>query len=151
MIAIIATFVVCAVATAPLTSASTVAADASDNNLYKLSYYGEIEGEVVVDKPVAVSAGKEVTVYPLAEVDGYTFVGWEYDGVVYKVGERFTMPECDVTLNAKWESTTLATESGVAMGDTTMIMIVITALFAIGAIVCTVIIQRMRVNALKSI
>ena len=34
--------------------------------------------------------------------DGYTFIGWLYNGVTCKVGDPFTMPAVDVVLFAKW-------------------------------------------------
>lgn len=34
---------------------------------------------------------------------GYSFIGWEYDGKIYQPGDKLTMPENDITLVAQWE------------------------------------------------
>ena len=36
--------------------------------------------------------------------EGYTFLGWLYEDVLYQPGDEFTMPEANVTLIAQWDA-----------------------------------------------
>lgn len=146
--AIIALLAMAAVAVT--TESDDVDANTNSGEIYKLTYYAEIEGDLISDKTVAVTSGNQITIYAIPGIDGYTFAGWEYNGVIYKVGEKFTMPECDATLNAKWETTVVASEV-VAPGDVTSIMMIFVAILAIGAIVASMIVMKMRSSALKNI
>lgn len=78
-----------------------------DYNTAVLRYteeYGAIGG---------VPAAREVRKGTVTVIDksnltllGYKFIGWKssYDGKTYKAGEKFNMPECDVTLTAVWQA-----------------------------------------------
>lgn len=122
----------------------------NDNGVYKLTYYAEIEGNTISEKQVAVTGGTSITMYAIPAIDGYTFVGWEYNGVVYKVGEKFAMPESDATLTAEWEAAALA-DKVLVTEDATMIFLIISALFAISAIIGVVVIMKMRASAIRCI
>lgn len=49
---------------------------------------------------------------------GYKFIGWKssYDEKTYKEGEKFNMPECDVTLTAVWEAVAIKDLGGGSSG-----------------------------------
>lgn len=66
--------------------------------MYKVTYdnNGSISTE---EKPegTIILPGK-----PFPGVDGYEFVGWEHDGIIYKSGDEFELTG-DVTFTAKWK------------------------------------------------
>ena len=50
-------------------------------------------------------AGEQVTIPENSFIyEGYIFIGWENENVVYQAGETFTMPEHNVEMMAKWEA-----------------------------------------------
>ena len=80
-------------------------------NVYTLSYDAN-GGTGEIPFAVQYQEGTEVILfgpgYPtegsyLLTKEGYTFGGWEYDGVVYHPGDKLTIPNADVKLFAKWK------------------------------------------------
>ena len=58
--------------------------------------------DITID-PVKTATDAAVALPELSK-DGYTFLGWEYDGVTYGIGKTFNMPAKDITVEAIWET-----------------------------------------------
>lgn len=67
-----------------------------------VTYVTGVDGLTVPSKTAEVG-----TTYTLPDLtgerEGYTFKGWDNNGVIYGVGSSFTIPATDVTLTAVWE------------------------------------------------
>ena len=55
--------------------------------------------------------GETITLSPVVPVrENYTFLGWQYKGVVYQPGDVFIMPATDAALVPLWKQTTTRVE-----------------------------------------
>lgn len=73
----------------------------------------------------AVSGAVLVLPENLIQREGYTFIGWGYDGDIYEAGAAFTMPGHDVTFAAQWEAivdgvTGIVIQNGAGVSGTTV-------------------------------
>lgn len=77
---------------------------------YAKSAQGE-RGEVPADA-TKYAEGAEVTVKDAntLALDEHTFSGWTYNGKTYAAGEKFKMPNKDVTLTATWSPVPVSTK-----------------------------------------
>lgn len=71
--------------------------------LYTVTFDGNEADEGTM--PSLKTAGGSTLTLPVCAFSkaGYQFIGWTYDGQTYQPGDRFTMPNGDVTFKAQWQ------------------------------------------------